>query len=104
MTVTLELTPEEAVVLRTRAEADGVDIETVLHRLVAQAASSPAPQVPEQPALTDKQKGALALMQSWPGGEQADDPEEQAEREREQQEFAANINRWRAEQGLPAAF
>lgn len=103
MTVTLELTLEEVAVLRTRAEASGVDIETVLHSLVAQAASSPAPQVQEL-ALTEKKKGAIALMQSWPGGEQADDPEEQAEREREQQEFAANINRWRAEQGLPAAF
>jgi hypothetical protein len=33
MTVTLELRPEEVSALRSRAEADSVDIETVLHEL-----------------------------------------------------------------------
>ncbi len=104
MTVTLELRPEEVDALRKRAAADGVDIETVLHRLVAQAAASPAPQAQEKPAPTEKQKGAVALMQAWRAEDQTDDPEELAARDQELEEFAANINRWRAEQGRPVAF
>ncbi len=104
MTVTLELKPDELAALGERANAEGVDIETVLHSLVAQATLSPAPQVPENPALTEKQKGAIALMQAWREEDQTDDPEMLAERDRELEEFKANINRWRAEEGWPAAF
>ncbi len=104
MTVTLELKPEELAALSERADADGVDIETVLHSLVAQAASSPAPQVQEKPALTEQQKGLAALLQSWDEEDETDDPEELAERDRELEEFKANINRWRAEEGRPPAY
>ena len=38
MTMTLELGPEEIAALERRAEAEGVDIQTVLHRLIAQIA------------------------------------------------------------------
>ncbi len=95
MTISLELSPEEAAVLSDRAARDGVDIKTVLHRLVAGIAP------PEAREATEKQKTAVALRQPYGEPEQADDPEEQAERERELREFKANINRWRAEQGRP---
>jgi len=35
MTVTMELSPEELTALHSRAAAEGVDVATVLHRLVA---------------------------------------------------------------------
>jgi len=75
MTITLELTPEEAAALRRRADAAGTDIEAVLHGLIAALAPRAAP--PE--ALEE-------------------DPEE---RDREQAELRANLDRWRAEQGRP---
>ena len=104
MTVTLELKPEEVTALRSRATAESVDIETVLHELVAHIALPPAPEVREKPELTEKQKAAVALMQAWRQEDETDDPEELAERDRELEEFKANMNRWRAEEGRPAAY
>lgn len=101
MTVTLELKPEEISVLNRRASAEGVDIETVLHSLVAQIASPPKK---EQPELTEQQKGLAALLASWREEDQTDDPEELAERDRELEEFKVNINRWRAEEGRGPAY
>lgn len=104
MTVTLELRPEEVTALSRRARAEGVDIEAVLHRLVAQITLPPALEAQEKPELTEKQKGLAALLQSWREEDQTDDPEELAERDRELEEFKANINRWRAEEGRPPAY
>lgn len=75
MTITLDLTPEEVAVLRRRADAEGVSIEAVLHGLVAALAPPAAP-----PEVSKE------------------DPEE---RDREQAELRANLDRWRAEQGRP---
>ena len=80
MTITLELRPEEVTALQNRALAEDIDIETLLHRLIAQSASPSAPQ-------------------AWRSHEDTDDPEEQAEREREIEELKANLLRWRAEEG-----
>lgn len=49
--------------------------------------------------MTEKQKAAVALMQAWRQEDETDDPEELAERDRELEEFKANMNRWRAEEG-----
>ena len=103
MTVTLELKPEEIAVLSDRAQAQGVDIEAVLHGLVAQIAPAPPPP-PGSPALTDKQRGLAALLSSWREEDRTDDPEELAARDQDFEEFKANMNRWRAEEGRPPAF
>ena len=49
--------------------------------------------------LTEKQKGAIALMEAWRLEDETDDPEELAQRDRDLEEFKANMNRWRAEEG-----
>jgi len=82
MTVTLELRPEEVAALYRYAEAEGVDIETILHRLIAQIVPLSIPEAREKWELTEK----------------TNDPEELAERDREVEEVNANLNRWRAEQ------
>lgn len=102
MTITLELEPDELAVLNDRARSQGVGIDHVLHDLVAQLKSSQPKAA--APQLNDKQKAAIALMQAWTKEDQTDDPEELAERERELEEFKANINRWRAEEGRSAAY
>lgn len=87
MTVTLELSPEEAAALQARAGAGGTDVEAVLHGLIAPLvavrAASPSP------------------AQGPPTDDADEDPDERAERERDLAEFKANMNRWRAEQGRP---
>ena len=72
MTVTLELSADEARVLQEIACAAGVRVETVLHGLIAQAVP-PGRDAP--PA----------------------DPEVLAEQKREQEEVEANIRRWHEE-------
>jgi len=99
MTITLELRPEEVALLQNRAYAENVDIETLLHRLIAQSTSPSAPQVGERPESPQKQQGLAALSQAWREKDETDDPEEQAEREREIEELKANLLRWRAEEG-----
>jgi len=101
MTVTLDLRPDELDALRRRADAEGVDIETVLHRLIALIVPPPASGMREERKLTEKQKALAALLQSWREEDQTDDPEELAERDRDLEEFKANLNRWLAEQGRP---
>lgn len=85
MTVTLELTPEEAAALEGRARAEGASVEAVLHRLIARLTPPPI----REPSA--RQAGG------------ADDPEERAEHDREREEMRANMDRWRAEQGRPPA-
>ena len=99
MTITLELRPEEVAALQNRAYAENVDIETLLHRLIAQIASPSASQVGERPESPQKQQGLAALSQAWREKDETDDPEELAEREREMEELKANMLRWRAEEG-----
>jgi hypothetical protein len=97
MTVKLELRPDEVAALKARADARGVDIETVLHDLVAQVQDEASP-------LSEKQKAAIALLDQWREEDETDDPEELERRDAEFEEFKANINRWRAEEGRPPAF
>lgn len=109
MTVTLELKPEEVTALHHRARAEGVGIEAVLHALVAQVPPPPAPKAhgtpelrtpePGMPKLNERQKAAIALMQDWREEDETDDLEELARRDRDLEEFKANMNRWRAEEG-----
>ena len=101
MTVTLELKPEEISVLADRAQAQGTDIESVLHGLVAQITPTP-PQI--EPQVNEKKRAAIALLGSWLAEKDEMTPEELAQNDVDFQEFKANINRWRAEEGRPAAF
>ncbi|MDQ2730540.1 MAG: hypothetical protein M3Y56_02685 [Armatimonadota bacterium] len=102
MTITLELNPEELTVLNYRAQAQGTDIQAVLHDLVAQIVPAPAP--PEKPELNEKQKGLVALIDAWRKEDETDNPEELDRRDRDLEEFMTNINRWRAEEGRPPAY
>ena len=77
MIITLELTPDEAATLRRCADAQGIGIEAALRSLIAALAPPAAP-----PAVS---------------GSEGDSEE----REREQAELRANLDRWRAEQGRP---
>ena len=104
MTVTLELRPDELTALNHGADAEGVNVETVLHRLIAQIVPPPASGMREERKLTEKQKALAALLQSWREEDQTDDPEELAERDRDLEEFKANLNRWRAEEGRPQVY
>ena len=99
MTITLQLAPEEVAVLTYRAQAQGVDMEAVLHGLVAQIVPPP-----EKPELNDRQRAAIALMDAWREEDKTDDPEELNRRDRELEEFKANMNRWRAEEGRPPVY
>ena len=99
MTITLELRPEEVTALQDRALAESVDIETLLHRLIAQMASLSASQAGKQPEFLQKQEGLTALNQAWRNQGETEDPEELADRDRELEELKANMLRWRAEEG-----
>jgi ribosomal protein L12E/L44/L45/RPP1/RPP2 len=86
MTVTLKLNDEELYILRPLADAEGVDIETVLHALIAQLI----------PPSASKRQGNLEerTKEERTKEERA---EEEAELRREQEEMQANIARWHAE-------
>lgn len=77
MTVTLELSAGEAQVLQEIAEAAGVRIEVVLHGLISELS----------------RPGEERQAVEAPAGE----PDEAAERHREQAEVEANIKRWHQE-------
>ena len=92
MTLNVELNAEEAAALSERAAADGTDIETVVHGLIAQLIFRPA-------TGTAKQSALAALLPSRSAAASSDDPEALAEREQELAELKANVDRWRAESG-----
>ncbi|MES2465333.1 MAG: hypothetical protein V4671_32605 [Armatimonadota bacterium] len=100
MTITLDLKPEEESILAAQAEAQGVTVETVLRRVIAQM---PAPQEPV-PEIPEKNKAAIALLTSWMQEDDDMTDEERKEADRDLEEFKANINRWRAEEGRPPAY
>ncbi len=80
MIVTLKLSDEELYVVRPLADAEGVDIETVLHTLIAQLFPPAASKRQDNPEKQAKEEQA-----------------EEAELRREQEEMQANIARWHAE-------
>lgn len=96
MIVNLELSPEEVAVLTAQAEAEGVDIEAVLHKLIARLMRGAPDYVANEDHLV-KQHEIATIMAAWKAEDNTDDPEELAEREREISEFVANMNRWRNE-------
>lgn len=96
MIVMLELSPEEVSVLTAEAEAGGIDIETVLHNLIATQMRGDEDRAANTEHLA-KQHEIATIMAAWTSEDHTDDPEELAEREREISEFVANMNRWRAE-------
>ena len=103
MTVTLELRLDELDVLRGRADAEGVDVETVLHRLIA-LIGPPSTETQVKRELAEGQKGTTALMQVGRQKSETDDAEDLAERDREREESKVNLNRWLAEQGRPPVY
>ena len=80
MIVTLELSKEEVQTLRPLADAAGVDLETVLHQMIALL----PPVASEKPQGFHEDSAEQKI-------------EEDAERRREQEEMQANIKRWHAE-------
>lgn len=94
MNVLLDLSPEEYVLLNSRAVQSNISIDAVLHSLIATLVSIP----PTLPLHTTPEAGAL--LNSLHGADAIEDPEDHAEWEQEQAEMRANVARWRAEQGL----
>ncbi len=95
-TVTFEITQEEMTALTACASAHGVDIQTVLHSLVAALARPPTSG--NMAAASGVQRSPLASPPLLERGAETDAPEEQAERAREAVEMGNNIRRWREEQ------
>lgn len=77
MTVTLELSADEARVLQEMARAAGVSVDTVLHGLIAQI--------------------SLPHRKAPPSAAPPADPEAADEQKREQEEVEANVRRWHEE-------
>jgi len=100
MIVNLELSPKEVAVLTAQAEVEGIDIETVLHKLIARQMLGVSDQTADSESQA-KQHEIATIMAAWKAEDHTDDPEELAEREREISEFVANMNRWRDE-GRPS--
>ena len=101
-TITLEFEADEVAVLSDQARIRGVEVDNILHELVAQLKNVQVRG--DKPELNDKQKAAIALMQSWREEDETHDPDELADRDRELEEFKTNINRWRTEEGRAPAF
>ena len=95
MVVALKLNAEEVQALHRTAEAAGVDIDAVLHQLIALLAPEAIENAParREPSEMDSAEGAAGE-----GAAGAEAAEEEAERRREQEEMQANIRRWHAEQ------
>ena len=58
MILTSELRPEEFTALHSRADAESVDVETVLHRLVAQIAPPPVLEAQGKRELTRSRRAS----------------------------------------------
>lgn len=90
MTITLDLAPDVGAILEARARAQGQPLEEYLRSALEGLASATRP---------DKQKAAIALLASWRAEDATDDPVELARRDAELEEFKANMNANRAEEG-----
>ncbi len=103
MTVTLDLEPDQIEALTHHPNADADEIEAALRRLIAAQPTKPEEREQSEPiVLSEKQKAAIALLRSW--SEEEATPEERAQNDAEYEEFKANINRWRAEEGRAPAY
>jgi hypothetical protein len=87
MTLTIELTPEVEEQLQEEATRQGVPAAEYARRLIEQGLPTPSDQ---------KQKAALALLQSWIDQDATDDPEEIRAAEAELEAFKRAMNENRA--------
>ena len=99
MTFTIELTPEESRRVEV-AQAQGVDVSTLIRRVID---TLPA-ETPAAPVLTEKQKAAIALLDSWRAEDATEDPAELERRETALQTLAASLNANRAAEGRAPVF
>jgi hypothetical protein len=101
MTVTLELRPEEVAALSAKVTARGVDVLTLLHDLVAhEMHTENGAGAAVSPAISARNRAAIALLDSWDKEDETDDEDEFARRDTELAELKVNLNRWRTEEGL----
>lgn len=99
MTITLELQPEEIAKLTEQAQAQGVDVATMMRRLIGQAASAKSVMSEAQTIADPANTASIALLESWLAEDATDDPAEIDKVEAEMEEFKQGINAARAEAG-----
>ena len=101
MTITLELKPEEIAVLSGYAQGKTTNMEAVLHDLVAHL---PAALPSINLGFTEPQNKAALLMQEWLAEKDTLTEAELDQNDRDFDDFKANLNALRAEEGRPVAF
>ncbi|HZP81990.1 MAG TPA: hypothetical protein VFB21_10155 [Chthonomonadaceae bacterium] len=94
MTLTIELTPEQEARLQQEARVQGKPAAEIVRALIE--GLPPRAQTPAE--------RAQALFDRWAAEDATDDPEEIARRERECEEFKANMNANRAVEGRPPVY
>ena len=92
MTLTIDLTPEQAARLQRAAKARGVDASTVVRELIEH--------LPEEQPDT----ATLALLDAWDAEATALTPEERAEAKAEGDALIAGLNANRALEGRTLTF
>jgi len=98
MTITLDLSPDEAAVWQEQAAQAGVPVGEWIHRHLPTPKVADTPEA--KPDTTPKiDHETLALLQSWLDEGANATPEQRERDEEELEEFMAAINRNRAEVG-----
>jgi hypothetical protein len=93
ITLAIELTDDEAARIKARAQAEGKAVEEVIRRMIA-----------DMPALPERQREAVALLDSWIAEDAAMSEDERHEADREWEDFQANMNANRVLEGRSAVY
>src|SRR6185295_11518971 len=95
MSITIDLSPEVESRLAHEAARNGIEKTKYAGRLIEEHLP---PHVGAEngssPQLTEKQRSAIALLQSWIEEDATDDPEEIRKAGEEWEEFKASINKY----------
>jgi hypothetical protein len=106
MQVTIELTPQQGEHLQQTAQAEGLDLATLVQRLVTEHVPTTPASPPDSSSSTisEKNKAAIAMLQSWIAEGLTADPEEVRQAEAEVEELKRNLNANRAATGERPVF
>jgi hypothetical protein len=103
MTLNIDFTPQEIAWLNAQAQQQGMPPAEIVKRLIDAQVSAPASPaaIAAQPApvLDERQRDAIALLDSWIAEGSAADPETKRQAEEELEEFKRNMNANRAATG-----
>ena len=104
MTYNIDFSPQVEQWINTKSQQIGIPPVDVVRRVIEETVANAALVKPIEPAISEKNAAAIAMLDRWIAEDATDDPEEIRKADEEVAEFKRNMNANRAATGERLVF